>query len=156
VITQNIDNLHQMAGSRRVLELHGHLREAVCIRCHRTFPTEGRLSEFMVSGQVPYCQACGGALKPAAVLMGEPLPMDVFSDAEREIEACDVMLVAGSSLTVVPAATLPLAACRRGAKLIVVNLQETTVDSVAAAVIHEDVAEALPLIVSACRERMSQ
>jgi NAD-dependent deacetylase len=156
VITQNIDNLHQMAGSRRVLELHGHLRETVCIRCHRTVSAEGLLPEYMLSGQVPYCDACGGALKPAAVFMGEPLPVDVFSDAEREVQACDVMLVVGSSLTVVPAATLPLVACRRGAKLIIVNLQETTVDSIAAAVIHEDVAEALPRIVSACRERMSQ
>jgi NAD-dependent deacetylase len=156
VITQNIDNLHQQAGSRRVLELHGHLREAVCIRCHRTVPAEGKLSEYMLSGQVPYCEVCGGALKPAAVLMGEPLPADVFSEAEREIQACDVMLVAGSSLTVVPAATLPLVACRRGAKLIIVNLQETAVDSVAAAVIHEDVAEALPRIVSACRKRMGR
>jgi NAD-dependent deacetylase len=154
VITQNIDNLHQMAGSRRVLELHGHLREAVCIRCHRTFPTEGMLSEFMVSGQVPYCEACGGALKPAAVLMGEPLPMDVFSDAERKIQACDVMLVAGSSLTVVPAADLLYLARRRGSELIIVDYQETPADYLAEVVIREDVAQALPQIVQACRERI--
>jgi NAD-dependent deacetylase len=156
VITQNIDNLHQAAGSTHVLELHGHLREAVCIKCQRTVPAEGMLSEYMVSGQVPYCEACGGALKPVAVFMGEPLPAGVFSDAERETKACDVMLVVGSSLTVVPAATLPLAAYRQGAKLIIVNLQETAVDSIAAVVIHEDVAEALPRIVSACREKMGQ
>jgi NAD-dependent deacetylase len=154
VITQNIDNLHQMAGSQRVLELHGHLREAVCIRCHRTVSAEGLLPEYMLSGQVPYCDACGGPLKPAAVFMGEPLPMDVFSEAEKESQACDVMLVVGSSLTVVPAATLPLVACRGGAKLIVVNFQETDVDGIAAAVIHDDVAEALPRIVEACRERL--
>jgi len=154
VITQNIDNLHQIAGSSRVLELHGHLREAVCIRCHRTVSAEGLLPEYMLSGHVPYCEACGGALKPAAVFMGEPLPMEVFAEAERESQACDVMLVVGSSLTIVPAANLPLLACRRGAKLIIVNLEETMLDGIATAVIREDVAEALPRIVTACRERM--
>ena len=154
VITQNIDGLHQMAGSTRVLELHGHLREAVCLRCGQVTPTEGLIQEYALHGAVPGCQDCGGTLKPLAVLMGEPLPMDVFLQAQVESEACDLMLVAGSSLTIVPAASLPLVARRQGAELIIVNIQETPADGRAEVVIHEDVAEVLPQIVAACRSSL--
>ena len=156
VITQNIDNLHQRAGSKRVLELHGHLREAVCMRCRRIIPAKGLVQRYMVEGKVPYCQDCGGALKPMAVFMGEPLPMDVFLDAQLESELCDLMLVVGSSLTVVPAANLPLAACRQGAALIIVDYRETRADAVADVVIRGDVAEVLPRIALACRDGMAQ
>jgi NAD-dependent deacetylase len=156
VITQNIDNLHQEAGSNRVLELHGHLREAACLRCRRVVPAAGFVQEYMLEGKVPYCQDCGGVLKPLAVFMGEPLPMDVLLDAEAESQACDLVLVAGSSLSVVPAAHLPLAACKRGAGLIIVNYEETPADPIADVVIHEDVAEVLPRIALACREGMAQ
>ena len=156
IITQNIDNLHQEAGSGRVLELHGHLREAVCLRCRRTTPAEGAFSEYMLEGKVPRCQDCGGALKPMAILMGESLPMDVYLDAEVESETCDLMLVAGSSLSVVPAASLPLMACGQGAGLVIINLQETPADGMADVVIHKDVAEVLPQIVAACRDMKSQ
>jgi NAD-dependent deacetylase len=154
VITQNIDGLHQLAGSTRVLELHGHLRQAVCLRCGRVTPTEGLIQEYVVQGEVPRCQHCGGTLKPLAVLMGEPLPMDVFLEAQMESQACDLMLVVGSSLTVVPAASLPLAARRQGAELIIVNMEETLADGVAQLVIHEDVAKVLPQIVAACRSSL--
>ena len=156
IITQNIDNLHQEAGSKRVLELHGHLREAVCLRCRQVLPAEGLVQEYLLEGKVPHCQDCGGVLKPMAVLMGEPLPMDVLSDAQRESEMCDLVLVAGSSLRVVPAAHLPLAACRQGADLIIVNHEETPADPIAEVVIHEDVAEVLPRIGQACRDRMAE
>jgi len=154
VLTQNIDNLHQRAGSKRVLELHGHLREAVCLTCQQVVGIEGLVQECMLEGEVPYCQNCGGVLKPMAVLMGEPLPMDVFLEAQVDSQSCDVMLVAGSSLTVVPAADLPYLARRRGSKLIIVNRQETPADHLAKVVIREDVAQALPQIVQACRERI--
>jgi NAD-dependent deacetylase len=156
VITQNIDGLHQMAGSTRVLELHGHLREAVCLRCGQVTPTEGLIQKYVLEGEVPGCRDCGGTLKPLAVLMGEPLPMDVFLQAERESQACDLMLVAGSSLTVVPAASFPLAARRQGAELIIVNIQETMADALAEVVIHEDLAEVLPQMVTACRTSLSR
>ncbi len=151
VLTQNIDGLHQMAGSARVLELHGHLREAVCLCCGQVTPTEGLIQEYILEGKVPGCRDCGGTLKPLAVLMGEPLPTEVFLEAERESRTCDLMLVAGSSLTVVPAASLPLAARQQGAELIIVNVQETPADALAEVVIHEDLAEVLPQIVAACR-----
>jgi NAD-dependent deacetylase len=154
VITQNIDNLHQTAGSKRVLELHGHLREAVCMKCQQVVPIEGSVREHVLEGEVPYCGDCGGVLKPMAVFMGEPLPMDVFMEAQMESQRCDLMLVAGSSLTVVPAADLIYVARRQGSKLIVVNYQETSADHLAEVVIREDVAEALPQIVQACRDRI--
>jgi NAD-dependent deacetylase len=152
VITQNIDNLHQEAGSRRVLELHGHLREAVCLKCRHVVSTAGFLDDYLLSGEVPYCDECGGALKPMAVFMGESLPMDVFLDAQMESQACDLMLVVGSSLTVVPAANLPMMAHRGGADLIIVNREETAADGIAEVVLRDDVAEVLPQIVRACRD----
>ena len=155
IITQNIDNLHQEAGSGRVLELHGHLREGVCLRCGRTISAEGAFSEYMLEGKVPRCQDCGGALKPMAILMGEPLPIDVYLDAEAESETCDLMLVAGTSMRVVPAANLPFVAHRQGARLVIVNIQETPADGMAQVVIRQDVAEALPRIVAACRDLKS-
>ena len=91
-----------------------------------------------------------------AALMGEQLPMDAFLDAQSECELCDLMLVVGSSLTVVPAANLPLAACRQGAALIIVDHRETRADAVAGVVIRGDVAEVLPHIVLACRDGMAQ
>ena len=153
VITQNIDNLHQMAGSTRVLELHGHLREAVCMRCQSVVAVEGLLQEYLLQGEVPYCERCGGALKPAAVFMGESLPMAVFLDAQMESQICDLMLVVGSSLSVVPAANLPIMAHRLGAGLIIVNYQETPADHIAKVVLREDLAQVLPDMVQACRDR---
>jgi NAD-dependent deacetylase len=154
VITQNIDNLHQMAGSKHVLELHGHLREAVCMGCQRVVSTEGLIEKYMLEGDVPYCRECGGVLKPKAVFMGEPLPLGVLTEARMESQLCDLMLVAGSSLTVVPAADLLYVARRQGAELIIVNYQETPADHLAEVVIRDDVSEALPQILQACRERL--
>ena len=150
VITQNIDDLHQDAGSKRVLQLHGHLREAICMRCQLEISTEGIVSEYMLEGKVPYCHECGGVLKPKAIFFGEPLPMDVFLEAETEARTCDLMLVAGSYLEVVPAANLPFVAQSLGAKLIIVNYQTTPADGRADVVIHEDVAEILPAIAGIC------
>jgi NAD-dependent deacetylase len=152
VITQNIDDLHQDAGSKRVLQLHGHLREAICMRCQLDIPTEGIVSEFMLEGKVPHCGQCGGVLKPRAIFFGEPLPMDVFLEADMEARTCDLMLVAGSYLEVVPAANLPFVASSLGAKLIIVNYQRTAADGRADIVIHEDVADILPAIVEICRK----
>jgi len=153
VITQNIDNLHQKAGSIRVLELHGHFREATCMGCHQVLRTEGIMYEYILEGKVPRCDECGGVLKPKAIFFGEPLPMDVLLDAQMEAQTCDLMLVAGSSLEVVPAANLPFVACSLGAELIIVNHQRTPADGRAEVVIHKDVAEILPRIVEICRRQ---
>ena len=148
IITQNIDDLHQKAGSQRVLELHGHLREATCIRCYNVVPVDPLLEEFIVDGRVPHCD-CGGVLKPNVILFGEQLPIQVLNEAVKEARRCDLVLVAGSSLEVTPAADIPFAAVESGAKAIIVNYDPTSLDRRADVVIHADVAEILPRIVEA-------
>jgi NAD-dependent deacetylase len=146
VITQNIDDLHQKAGSRRVLELHGHLRKATCVRCYRQEPVDADMMQAICEGKIPHC-ACGGVLKPNVILFGEQLPCQVFNDATAEIHQCDLILIAGSSLEVQPAADLPFRAVHNGARAIVINYQPTELDAVADVVIHEDVTEILPRLV---------
>lgn len=144
VITQNVDTLHWRAGSRHVYEIHGNFRQATCLRCRRQFPGDDLVAQFRADGRAPRCPACGGILKPNVVLFGEELPMGVILGAESEARACDLMLVAGSSLEVAPAGDLPLVARRAGARLIIVNLTPTIMDRQADVVIHGDVAEVLP------------
>lgn len=144
IITQNIDMLHTRAGSRRVHEVHGHMREATCIQCYQVVEAEPYIDKLVESGEVPRCPACGGTLKPNVVLFGEQLPADVLLAAERAARTCDVMLVAGSSLLVSPVADLPQVALSSGAHLILVNFEPTYVDSRADMAIHDDVVEVLP------------
>ena len=145
VITQNIDGLHQRAGSRRVYELHGHIRQAICLHCHRVVSTEAMIPNFVEKGELPRCP-CGGIFKPNVVLFGEMLPQHVWNAAVEWVERCDVLLIVGSSLEVSPAADLPLYATAHGAHLIIVNLTPTPLDGLAEVVIHEDVAVVLPRI----------
>lgn len=147
VITQNIDGLHQAAGSRRVFELHGHLRTATCQGCGLQVPSEPLLP-LVRRGQVPRCR-CGGAFKPDVVLFDELLPQGLVWLAQKALEECDLLLVAGTSLEVAPVCDLPLLALRRGVPIVIVNLDATHLDERAAVVLHEDVAEALPTLVGA-------
>jgi NAD-dependent deacetylase len=150
VITQNIDNLHQRAGSQRVLEVHGHMREATCVRCYKQVPIEPFIEPLLAEGRVPHCE-CGGVLKPNVILFGEQLPIRVFNEARAEAKRCDLFLVAGSSLEVIPAADLPYLALSSGARGMIVNLQPTDFDRHAQVVLHGDVTEILPRIVGALR-----
>lgn len=143
VITQNIDGLHTRAGSRTVYEVHGHMRTATCVECFRKVDTADILGPFIETGEIPRCAHCGGVLKPDIILFGEALPVRALRAAQREARICDVMLIAGSSLEVVPASDLPLIAQAHGAELIVVNFEETFADADAAVVLHEDVAVVL-------------
>lgn len=152
VITQNIDNLQQRAGSRRVLELHGHMREATCIRCYRVVPVDPSMIQALRSGKIPVCE-CGGTLKPNVILFGEQLPVQVFNQAMEEARRCDLILVSGSSLEVAPAADIPFLAVKNGAKGMIINLQPTAFDPHAEVVIHGDVAEILPRIVGVLDEQ---
>jgi NAD-dependent deacetylase len=153
IITQNIDDLHQRAGSREVLELHGHLREATCISCYQVLPTAELLDDFLTSGGVPVCPVCGGVMKPNVVLYGEQLPIGMVNATMEHIRQADLMLIAGSSLELVPASQLPLIAQERAGCLIIVNLMPTHIDDVADVVIHADVAEVLPRIARICAGR---
>lgn len=155
IITQNIDGLHQQAGSQRVLEVHGHMREAICIRCYTVFPAKQFVEAVVTLGQVPRCPRCNGILKPNVILLGEQLPAQVVLQAQQEIKKCDLVLVAGSSLEVTPVAEWPAwAHYQRGARVILVNLQPTYLDGEADVVLQADVAEALPQIAVACRKLM--
>jgi NAD-dependent deacetylase len=146
VITQNIDDLHQKAGSKRVFELHGNLQHATCLKCREVVPLHDMIEQFLETDEMPYC-SCGGLLKPNVVLIGEQLPRWVLLEAWGEAERCDLMLVVGSSLEIVPAADIPFVAGRNGAKAIVVNYQPTPLDNQANVVIRGDVAEVLPQII---------
>lgn len=152
IVTQNIDLLHTRAGSRVVHELHGSMREASCVECFRTAPAEQAFAQFMVDGALPRCPSCGGLLKPNVILFGEQLPYGVLQAARRAVRAADVLLVAGSSLEVSPAAEMPLMALAAGARLIVVNYAPTFVDGDADVVIREDVADVLPRLADLLEE----
>ena len=146
LVTQNTDGLHRDAGSRRVIELHGSGRTVQCLTCGRTearSEVQARLDVEMP----PRCRHCGGeVLKPTVVLFGEPMPAGATTEAFELAARTDVMLVAGTSLVVYPAADLPLAAMRAGARLIVVNAEPTPFDRFAEVVIHGRSGEALPEI----------
>jgi NAD-dependent deacetylase len=150
IITQNIDGLHQQAGSSEVLEVHGHLRTATCINCYGVEPADDLMAAFLTSDEIPRCSRCGGILKPDAVLLGEQLPIEVVNATMSHVRSADLMLIAGSSLEVVPVSRLPMMIHRQGGRLIVVNLTPTGADSVADVVVHEDVAHVLPRITRAC------
>ncbi|OQY44822.1 MAG: hypothetical protein B6242_11810 [Anaerolineaceae bacterium 4572_78] len=131
VITQNIDNLHQVAGSKNVLEVHGHIREINCA----------------IDGSIPKCSKCGsGSLKPNVVLFGEMLPAQVMIEAEKAVDEADLILVAGSSLEVSPISEMPHRVVLHGKKIIVVNLQDTYIGSKADVVIQRNVVDVLPKI----------
>ncbi len=152
VITQNIDDLHHRAGSKRIFELHGTVRTATCTSCRERLETDEMWPAVVASAQMPHCPYCGGLLKPDVVLFGEVLPSHILEEALRESERCDVMLVGGSSLEVYPAADLPLRAAQAGARVIIINYEPTYMDTRAAVVIHEDVAVILPQIAARVRE----
>ncbi|MBQ7064029.1 MAG: NAD-dependent protein deacylase [Firmicutes bacterium] len=135
VVTQNIDGLHQKAGSRTVHELHGSVLRNYCLRCGHKFGLE-IVTE---SDGIPRCPECGGFVRPDVVLYGEGLDQDVISDSIRAIYQADLMIVGGTSLNVYPAAGL--LQYFRGKHLVLVNLDETPYDSQADLVIHEKIGE---------------
>jgi NAD-dependent deacetylase len=149
VITQNIDLLHSRAGSRSVLEVHGHMREAVCVTCHFVAEAGPLLQDFMAHGRLPRCPRCHHVMKPNVVLFGELLPWQALKKAQHLSRTSDLMLVVGTSLEVAPAGDLPEMAKHHGARVIIINRAETHMDGMADLVIHGDVAEVLPELAAA-------
>jgi NAD-dependent deacetylase len=143
VVTQNIDGLHQLAGSQAVLELHGTAREAACLVCGHREPVDAHVDAFRRTGRAPACPACGGPFKHATVSFGQALPHDVLAEAQRWSAQADLLLAIGSSLVVTPAAELPLATVRRGGRLVIINRDPTPLDRVAAAVLPLSIGAAL-------------
>lgn len=142
VVTQNIDGLHQKAGSKRVYELHGAVSRNFCQRCHRSYT----LADIMAQEGVPHCE-CGGVIKPDVVLYGECLNDETVEGAVRAIREADLLIVGGTSLVVYPAAGL--INYYRGDRLVLINLQPTSADRMANLTIHDKVGEVLGQIV--CR-----
>ena len=139
LVTQNVDGLHQAAGSPRVLELHGHTRSVVCLSCDRGFP----MSDFVIDSETyPRCPECDKPLKPRVVLFEEPLPQDVLGEAFAAAQAAEVLIVVGTSLTVSPANYLVDYRNPRG-KLVIINLDPTPYDRYADWVIHGKAGETL-------------
>jgi NAD-dependent deacetylase len=147
VITQNIDGLHQKAHTKNIVELHGTANESRCIRCHKVFPITTMINQVMQGNYSPSCEICNGLLKPNAIFFGEPLLSETLISADKMIEDCDLMIVLGSSLLVYPAASYPDKTLSLGAKLVIINIQETHIDRYADVVIHDKIGEIFPIIV---------
>jgi len=118
IITQNIDNLHQKAGSRNVIEYHGNTRQAVCLDCGRTVP----LTKEILAQDVPRCPHCGGRLKPDFVFFGEPIPAEAAQKSLEHTLKSDIYLVIGTTGIIMPASLLPYEAKKNGATIIEINL----------------------------------
>jgi NAD-dependent deacetylase len=145
VVTQNIDGLHGEAGASDVIELHGNARRAVCRDCGTGVSADDARARAR-DDLPPRCEDCDGPLKPDAILFGERLPPEALARAQTLARGSDAFLVAGSSLTVEPAASLPERAADAGATLLLVNLDETPLDSRADYVFRDDVTEVLPAL----------
>jgi NAD-dependent deacetylase len=148
VLTQNIDGLHQRAGSVSVLELHGSMRDTVCMSCGDRRPMTAALDRVRAGAADPECLVCGGVLKSATISFGQPLDAGVLAAAKDAVLSCDLMLAVGSSLSVQPAAGLVGLAARAGAPVVVCNASETPYDGLAAVVLREPLGTVLPALVS--------
>ena len=143
VITQNIDNLHQAAGAKAVTEIHGNRARVRCMNCG----ARDRLETVSLHRLPPLCPECGGILKNDTVMFGEPIPDDALRECYRQAALADLFIVIGTSAVVYPAADFPVMAKRRGAPLIEVNPEETTLTPIADISIRAPAGAALPRLV---------
>ncbi|MBI4276822.1 MAG: NAD-dependent deacylase [Armatimonadetes bacterium] len=146
IITQNVDGLHQAAGAADVVEVHGNLREAVCVSC-RTVVSIRVLEDQLDAGTLPTCWRCNGKLKPNVVLFEEMLPPDAYQAAEEACRRCDLLVVVGSSLQVTPVSFLPGVAAAHGAALLIVNAEPTPADAEARVVLRGQAGSIRPALV---------
>ncbi|MHB8663019.1 MAG: SIR2 family NAD-dependent protein deacylase [Acidimicrobiales bacterium] len=150
VVTQNIDGLHQRAGSRTVIELHGTVWRSRCMSCRDERPMAETLERVRNHEEDPPCRNCGGILKSATISFGENLDPGVVARAQQVAEHADVFLAVGSSLGVHPAAALVPLARRTATRLIIANAEPTPYDGLADALFHEPLSEFLPALVGEC------
>lgn len=148
VLTQNIDRLHHKAKTKNIVEFHGNAYEAKCMTCGQVYEITFMVNQVMKGNYSPSCEKCRGMLKPNAIFFGEPLESETLEAADKMIAECDLLLVLGSSLVVYPVAFYPHKALSLGAKLAIINIQETDMDSAAEVVIHEKIGDILPEVVS--------
>ena len=146
VITQNIDGLHQEAGSSSVIELHGTTRTIVCVDCSRKY-TIGEAFTKLDRQIPPLCSECNGILRPDVIFFGEMLDPETLRNAYTAAASCDLLLAVGSSLVVYPAADIPLRAKQAGAKLAIINIDSTPLDAMADYVINDAAGKVLQQLV---------
>jgi NAD-dependent deacetylase len=155
VITQNFDGLHQDAGNtpERVIELHGTSRMAACTLCGTRSPMSALQQRIEAGEEDPQCALCGGYLKAATILFGQPMPRAELDRAIALAKTCDLFLVIGSSLRVSPASRLPMLAVERGMPLLIINREPTPLDSRADVVLHANAGETMAHLIARLREK---
>lgn len=150
LVTQNIDGLHQAAGTSedRLIEIHGTLREVVCMACGDRGPMETALARVRAGESDPACEMCGGILKSATISFGQALVEADLLRAQEAARRAGVFLAVGTSLAVAPVSYLPWSALKAGARLVIVNAEPTPCDEMADAVVSEPIGASLPAIVA--------
>ena len=145
IITQNIDNLHQISGvpEENVIELHGNTTFAKCLECDLRYELNSIKKLFEQTNVPPYCKNCSGIIKTATISFGQSMPKEEMLKAEKASLSCDLFIVIGSSLQVYPAASFPLVAKKNGSKLVILNREVTDLDKYADLVIHDEIGEFL-------------
>ncbi|MFN8643714.1 MAG: NAD-dependent deacylase [Candidatus Binatia bacterium] len=151
LITQNVDGLHQLAGSSpdKVVEIHGTVREVVCMACEERAPMERALARVEAGEEDPPCRTCGGILKSATISFGQSLVPEDLQRAQHAAADCDLMLAVGSTLAVYPVAGVVPIAKRAGARIVIVNAEPTEMDDIADAVLRGSISEILPRLIGA-------
>jgi NAD-dependent deacetylase len=150
LITQNVDGLHQKAGSdaARIVEIHGTMREVVCMACGERAPMERALARVRAGEEDPACRTCGGILKSATISFGQALVREDLARAQAAAETCDLLLAVGSTLSVYPVAGVVPVAKESGARVIIVNAEATAMDHLADVVLRGAIGEMLPRLVA--------
>lgn len=154
VITQNIDDLHVRAGNspEKVIELHGTAMSVSCLDCRKKFDREKIQEQLKEEKKVPYCDSCGGPLKPDTISFGQAMPVEETQEAYNRSSACDLFIVIGSSLVVQPAASMPVTARRNGAKLVIINRDATPCDGIADIVIHDQAGSTMTALLNLVKQ----
>jgi NAD-dependent deacetylase len=157
LITQNIDGLHFKAGNSmdRVLELHGTAMHVACLSCKKRYERDGIQERIAKGEKAPLCENCGGILKPATISFGQSMPMQETAEASERSEICDLFIVIGSSLLVHPAAHMPVIAKRGGAKLVIINRDETPCDTMADIVVNGPAGPTMAAILKEVKDMQS-
>ncbi len=145
VITQNVDNLHQASGvpEEKVIELHGNASYASCLTCGKRYELDQLRRQWEARQEIDPCIQCGGLIKSATISFGQAMPENEMQRAESEVRACDLLVVVGSSLVVYPAAGFPQLAKRLGARLVILNREETPLDGLADILLHREIGPTL-------------
>ncbi len=151
LITQNVDGLHGKAGSdpARIVEIHGTMREVVCLSCDERAPMERALARVRAGEADPACRSCGGILKSATISFGQGLVREDLMRAQRAAEACDLLLAVGTTLAVFPIAGVVPIAREAGARLVILNAESTAMDDLADVVLRGSIGQVLPRLVGA-------